>query len=139
MTSAPESMFTFYDSEMDPQVNDLNLSNGNTDKAPTLSWQSLPEYPDTLPEMRELISLFQQATEDIFLITKITVWLHDSIAAKKQPEWLNSAEVLEILRISKRTLQDYRNKHRIAFTRIGGKVFYNRKVVMGMLNQQSSR
>lgn len=137
MTSAPESIFTFYRSEMDPQVNNPDNSTSDNKKTPTITWHSLPQNPENLPEMQELILLFQQAAGEIGLIKKVAVLLRDEMKAEKPPEWLNSAEVLEVLRISKRTLQEYRDKKRIEFAKMGGRIYYNRRAVMGLLKKDN--
>lgn len=38
--------------------------------------------------------------------------------------WLNSDEVIKILKISKRTLQKYRNQGLIGFSQTGSKIYY---------------
>jgi MerR family transcriptional regulator, repressor of the yfmOP operon len=39
-------------------------------------------------------------------------------------QWLSSEEVCKILRISSRTLQNYRDKREIPFYQIGRKIYY---------------
>ena len=39
-------------------------------------------------------------------------------------KWLDNSEVCQILNISKRLLQNYRDKKILPFTRIGGKIYY---------------
>jgi hypothetical protein len=48
--------------------------------------------------------------------------------------WLNSAETADLLRVSRRTLLEYRSKGLIPFSRIGGKLFYKRSDLLKMLN-----
>jgi hypothetical protein len=133
MTLAPESIFTFYSSEMDQQVNNsIDLSSSNSE-TPLITWHSLPKNPETLPEIWELILMFQQAAGDICLLKEVAFIVREEMKADKQPEWLNSSEVIAMLRISKRTLQQYRNKKSIDFTKIGGRIYYNRRAVMRMM------
>lgn len=48
-------------------------------------------------------------------------------------KWMDNQEVCEILRISKRTLQVYREKGLLPFTRIKNKFFYKPEDVQNML------
>lgn len=49
------------------------------------------------------------------------------------PELLDSADVMQWLRISKRTLQNYRKQGVIPFIKFRGKILYNRKDVAALL------
>lgn len=135
MTLAPESIITCYRNEMDPQVNQTDNSTSNETETPKITWQSLPQNPETLPEMQELIPLFQQAAEELRQIKMLTFDLSESLEEEWRTVWLNSSEVLKILRISKRTLQEYRDKRRIGFAKFGGKMYYSKRVVMALLNK----
>lgn len=134
MTLAPESIFTFYSSEMDQQVNNsIDLSSSNSE-TPVITWHSMPQNPETLPEIGELIHLFQQAAGEIRLLKEVAEVLREEMNVEKQPEWLNSSEVLSLLRISKRTLQEYRNRKCIGFTKMRGRIYYNRRAVMRLMD-----
>jgi len=39
--------------------------------------------------------------------------------------WLDNQEIMQLLKISKRTLQYYRDQQLISFTQIGNKIYYN--------------
>ena len=136
MTLALRSIFTFYQREMDKEVNIQNNPTGNTEETPTIHWHSLPQHPENLPEMAEMTGLFQQAANDLDRLKKAMALLCDEMKAEKQPEWLNSAEVLSMLRISKRTLQEYRDKKRIGFSKMGCRIFYSRRAVEALLNRE---
>ncbi len=46
---------------------------------------------------------------------------------KKNPlddNWLDNQEVCRLLKISKRTLQTYRDKHLIPYSQIGGNIYF---------------
>ena len=49
-------------------------------------------------------------------------------------EWLRSAEVMEMLSISTGTLQKLRINDEIPYTRIGGTLYYERKAILKVLN-----
>ena len=49
-------------------------------------------------------------------------------------EWLRSAEVMEMLSVSTGTLQNFRINDDIPFTKIGGTLYYERKAIIKLLN-----
>lgn len=49
-------------------------------------------------------------------------------------QWLKSAQVREMLNISAGTLQSYREKGRLPYTRIGETIFYDRNDIERILN-----
>jgi hypothetical protein len=55
---------------------------------------------------------------------------------QQQGEWLNSEEVCELLKISKRTLQTYRDTGTIAFSQIGRKCYYRQTDVKLFIDKQ---
>lgn len=54
-------------------------------------------------------------------------------------EWLDNQEVCEILGISKRTLQTYRDNGILPFSQIGHKMFYRSEDVQRVLNKLISK
>ena len=50
-------------------------------------------------------------------------------------EWLRSAEVMEMLSVSTGTLQNFRINDDIPFTKIGGTLYYERKAIIKLLNE----
>ena len=55
--------------------------------------------------------------------------------ATSQKEWLRSAEVMEMLSVSTGTLQNFRINDDIPFTKIGGTLYYERKAIIKLLNE----
>jgi|TARA_B110000093_G_scaffold69529_1_gene75421 hypothetical protein len=53
-------------------------------------------------------------------------------------EWLRSAEVMEMLSVSTGTLQNFRINDDIPFTKIGGTLYYERKAILKILNDNKS-
>ena len=49
-------------------------------------------------------------------------------------ELLTDKEVAYLLKVSRRTLQDYRNEGRIAYIQLGGKILYRESDIERMLN-----
>ena len=54
---------------------------------------------------------------------------------KSLQKWLDNQEVCEILNISQRTLQTYRDNGTLAFSQIGHKMFYRPKDVEQVINR----
>ena len=52
-------------------------------------------------------------------------------------EWLDNQEVCQILRISKRTLQTYRNSGVLPYSQIGHKMFYRPDDVKQVFDRNS--
>lgn len=54
---------------------------------------------------------------------------------KRLQKWLDNQDVCEILGISKRTLQTYRDNGTLAFTQIGHKMYYRPEDVEQVINK----
>lgn len=68
----------------------------------------------------------QRALVDIGTrLQRIEQKLNDGAAAKN--DWLDPQDICKMLKISKRTLDSYREKGLLRFSKIGGKVFYQAK------------
>lgn len=73
------------------------------------------------------------------LVAKVDA-LHDILKAntseEKVSEWLTGDEVMSILKISSRCLQNYRDEGRIGFSQIGRrKIYYSRQSVIDLLKE----
>jgi excisionase family DNA binding protein len=55
---------------------------------------------------------------------------------QNKSEWLHNGEVCELLKISKRTLQSYRDNGTIPFSQIGHKCYYKASDVEQITNKQ---
>lgn len=62
-----------------------------------------------------------------------------STGDKSLQKWLDNQEVCEILGISKRTLQTYRDNGTLAFSQIGHKMFYRPDDVERVIQKLKSR
>ncbi len=51
------------------------------------------------------------------------------VAPSAPTEWMTSVEVMQLLKISKRSLQNYRDRGIISYERLRGKFLYNRKKI----------
>ena len=50
-------------------------------------------------------------------------------------QWLDNQDLCELLHVSKRTLQNYRDNGIIPFSQIGGKIYYKATDVEKLLNK----
>lgn len=58
---------------------------------------------------------------------------------KSLQKWLDNQEVCEILNISKRTLQTYRDNGTLAYTQIGHKMYYRPEDVELLINKLKTK
>lgn len=58
---------------------------------------------------------------------------------KNLDDWLDNQDVCQILNISKRTLQTYRDNGKLPFTRIGHKMYYNATDVKEIISLVAGR
>jgi hypothetical protein len=52
--------------------------------------------------------------------------------------WLDNQEVMQLLRISPRSLQSYRDQGILPFSKLGGKIYYKASSVENLLEQNMS-
>lgn len=119
---------------MDSQViNSTSETNKNlqTEKS---NQQDLSAHQHTIPEWPELFQLFDETAAECKLLAKALNLVRENMRDAKKPEWLSSGEVIQILHISKRTLQNYRNAGIITFKKLKGKIYYRRSDLMTLLN-----
>ncbi len=58
---------------------------------------------------------------------------------KPVKQWLSGDEVMGLLGISRRTLQNYRNNGTLGYSSFGGKIYYRRYEAEGLLAQHYTR
>jgi len=58
-------------------------------------------------------------------------------AKEKEPKdkWFDNQEVMQMLHISKRTLQAWRDEGKISFSQVGAKIYYRESDVNDLLNK----
>lgn len=69
-------------------------------------------------------STFEAMMARVETVAKRVEFLCHNSGDKSMQEWLDNQEVCQILRISKRTLQTYRNSGVLPYSQIGHKMFY---------------
>ncbi len=80
-----------------------------------------------------LIAIEGKVLQDI--LKKLTVIEQRSETSGELPEhtWLDNQEFCQLLKISKRTAQNYRDQGLVAFSQIGSKVYYKLADVHALL------
>jgi hypothetical protein len=58
---------------------------------------------------------------------------------KSYIEWLDNNDAAALLKVSKRTLQAWRDEGLLTFSSMGGKIFYNREDIDRMLLSRSQK
>ncbi len=81
-------------------------------------------------------STFQQLKNQLDeILTQIKVQKRQNPLSEA---WLDNSDVVKLLRISTRTLQNYRDSGMIPFSKIGAKIYYKASDVEGLLNANYS-
>lgn len=79
-------------------------------------------------EIKDILSAIEEATSNLEL------GMEALSSSANQDRYLNNNQVCEMLHISQRTLQDYRDKGRISFYKLEGKILYKSSDIEKMLN-----
>lgn len=79
---------------------------------------------------------WEQLLQEMQVLTARVEMLSRKYQDRKLSKWLDSDEVCELLRISPRTLQELRSKHRIGYAQIGCKFYYRPEEVELVSRQQ---
>ena len=79
-------------------------------------------------EIKDILSAIEEAT------TNLELGMEALSSSANQDRYLNNNQVCEMLHISQRTLQDYRDKGRISFYKLEGKILYKYSDIENLLN-----
>lgn len=79
----------------------------------------------------QIIAFFQALEEIAVSVERVTENCKPLLNGE---HYLTDREVAEKLKVSRRTLQDYRNQGKIAYIQLGGKVLYRESDIEKMLN-----
>ena len=79
-------------------------------------------------EIKDILSAIEEAT------TNLELGMEALSSSANQDRYLNNNQVCEMLHISQRTLQDYRDKGRISFYKLQGKILYKYSDIENLLN-----
>jgi len=69
------------------------------------------------------------------MLSSIESAFNNSKPSLNGEKYLTDREVSEKLKVSRRTLQDYRNQGRIAYIQLGGKILYRESDIEKMLEE----
>jgi len=69
------------------------------------------------------------------MLSSIETAFNNSKPSLNGEKYLTDKEVSEKLKVSRRTLQDYRNQGRIAYIQLGGKILYRESDIEKMLEE----
>lgn len=78
-------------------------------------------------EIKELLTAMDEVVDNLDIGLEIVSSFHG------QDRYLNNIQVCEMLHVSQRTLQDYRDKGRVAFYKLEGKILYKLSDIEKML------
>lgn len=83
----------------------------------------------------EVISIESQAYKE--LLSKLDAINHRLTEKEKEPKekWLDNQELMQLLKISKRTAQHYRDHGLISFSQVGAKIYYRLSDVEELLKK----
>lgn len=84
-------------------------------------------------EIKNILSAIEEAT------TNLELGMEALSSSANQDRYLNNNQVCEMLHISQRTLQDYRDKGRISFYKLEGKILYKYSDIENLLNNNYYR
>jgi|SRR5690554_4581880 len=74
--------------------------------------------------MNEIIDLILKLSQDVQTMKAYLYQTHISRKDKFSDEWIDGQDVMQMLYISKRTLQSLRDNGKLPFTRINNKFYY---------------
>jgi len=88
---------------------------------------------DLITRNNEKVTDFLDSLQQI--LSSIETAFNNSIPSLNGEKYLTDKEVSEKLKVSRRTLQDYRNQGRIAYIQLGGKILYRESDIEKMLEE----
>lgn len=86
---------------------------------------------DLITKRNEKVKAFIESLQQILVSLETT--LDNCKPSLNGEKYLTDREVSEKLKVSRRTLQDYRNQGRVAYIMLGGKVLYRESDIERML------
>ena len=89
---------------------------------------------EILTKDSEIIKTFFKSSER--MLDEIDLLVENSKPHLNGERFLTDKEVSEKLKISRRTLQDYRTQDRIAYIQLGGKILYKESDIEKMLESR---
>ena len=90
---------------------------------------------DLQNNVNELITLRTSGVEDAMKSMKDIESLFDRVTSNYRPLYLSDVEVSHRLKVSRRTLQDYRDNGTLPYFKLGGKVLYRESDLEALLQK----
>lgn len=87
----------------------------------------------------ELIIMQNEAYKGLLKETYFYLYLLFENHQEKHKLWLDNQDAMKLLKVSKRTLQNWRDQGLIGFCQIGSKIYYNRKDVDAFLENHLNK
>ena len=87
----------------------------------------------------EVVTIQSQAFQE--LVNKLEAINNRLTAKEKEPKekWLDNQELMQLLKISKRTAQHYRDSGLISFSQVGNKIYYKLSDVEELLKSHYNK
>lgn len=87
----------------------------------------------------EVITIQSEAFQE--LVKKMDEIQHNLTTKEKQPKeiWLDNQEFIQLMKISKRTAQHYRDTGMISFSQVGSKIYYKMADVEELLKKHYNK
>lgn len=87
----------------------------------------------------QVITIQSEAFQE--LVSKLNEIQNRLNAKEKQPSeiWLDNQELMQLLKISKRTAQHYRDSGLISFSQVGAKIYYRLSDVEDLLKKHHNK
>jgi hypothetical protein len=86
-------------------------------------------------EYRQIVEYFMPIAKELAEIKKIVEVIGKNRFLKTMENWINGEEVIQVLKISKRTLQSYRDKGLLGYTQIGNKIYYKVEEIQQLMEK----
>jgi hypothetical protein len=88
--------------------------------------------------MNEIIQMLLRLSQDLEYIKAFIQSLNKSKTELFKENWLDGQDVMQLLHISKRSLQSLRDTHVLPYSRINGKIYYKLSDIEGLLDSNYS-
>ena len=89
--------------------------------------------------MEENQATINSFSEILKRLEKVSMKLEDTYKNKFTQVWLDSQEVCDLLKVTKRTIQIYRHNGFLPFSHIGGKVFFRKEDIDACLTKNYTK
>jgi hypothetical protein len=89
--------------------------------------------------MKEIIEMLLEFSRDLRSLNEKLSNSKERLYEQLSEEWFDSRQVMDILKISKRSLQYMRNHGDLLYSKVKGKCYYSAREVKGLLERGGRR